>query len=290
LDDGDTTKTAAQGASRVGTSGFYGRLLTVAQPVKQATIYASSNSGWSDTAALITFELKGSNTAPNADGSNGTTLKTLTASDTNAGFVTLISTDSTTAYLYHWIRISDATAGNMYMALATFTHPGAVLASASGGTGTLWMFAGGTVDVMDGLYYYGPRAVDDDGDLTLTEGDDFSGDDVVVGRKFSGTFEPFIPHAGEGQSAKQTLHKRQIGEGAVKVQQSTGFIVGERGATTPSRETAYAAGEDQGADPPQREKVRTFPINGSDFDPRIELTKDTPGTLRVLELSADVDI
>lgn len=290
LDDGDTTKTAAEGGSRAGTSGYYGRLLTVAQPVKQATCYASSDQGWSDTAATITFELKGSNTAPNSDGSNGTTLDTLTATDTNAGSVTLISTDTTTAYLYHWIRVSDATAGNIYMALATFTHPGAVLASASGGTGALWMFAGGTVDVMNGLLYYGTRAVDDDGALTLAEGDDFSDSGVRIGLKFNATFEPFIPHAGEGQSAKQTLHARQIAEGAIKVQKSTGFTIGLRGATTPDREPTYAVGEDQGAAPTQREKVRTFTINGTDFDPRLELTKDTPGTLRVLEFSADVDI
>lgn len=290
LDDGDTTKTAAQGGSRASTSGFYGRTMTVAQPIKQATCYASSDAGWSDTAATITFELKGSNTAPNADGSNGTTLKTLTATDTNAGSVTLISTDTTTAYLYHWIRVSDATAGNIYMALATFTHPGAVLASNNAGTGTLWMFSGGTVDVMNGLKYYGTRAVDDDGDLTLEEGDDFSDSGVRIGRKFNAKFEPFLPHAGEGQSAKQTMRKRQVAEGAVKVQQSTGFTVGLRGATVPSREPAYAVGEVQDGAPTQREKVVTFPINASDFDPRIEVTKDTPGTLRVLELSAEVDI
>jgi len=290
LDDGDITKTAAQGGARAGTSGFYGRLMTVAQPVRSATVYASSDAGWSDTAAVITFELRGSNTAPDATGSDGTLLKSLTAADANAGTITLLSTDQDTAYLYHWVRISDSSAGNMYMALATFVHPGAVLQSDNGGTGTLWMFAGGDVDVMDGLYYYGTREVDDDGDLTLEEGDDFAASTVRVGLAYDATFEPFIPHASEGQPAKQTLHKRNLGEVAVKFQNSTGFNFGAVGGNNPTIIAAYKQGEDQDAAPPQREGVETFQPNGSDFDPRLELTKTTPGTLRVLELSYEVEI
>lgn len=290
LDDGDTTKTAAESASRAATSGFYGRYTPVAQPVKQATLWASSNSGWSDTAAVITFQLRASDSAPNADGSNGDLLGTLSASDTNGGMATVISTDTETAYLYRWVRISDATAGNIYLALASFVHPGAVLESPSGGTGDLWFYSGGTVQVMDGLLNYGEREVDDDGDLVEEEGDDFSADTVVVGFVYDSAFEPFIPHAEEGQSAKQTLHKRNMGEIAVKVQKSNGFNGGAHGATNPKIVPAYNQGDDQEDEPPQREGVYTFNPPGSDFDPRFEITKDTPGTLRALEVSFEVDI
>jgi hypothetical protein len=294
LDDGDTTKTAALGASRAGTSSYYGRLMAVAQPIKQATVYASSDAGYSDTAASITFELRASNTAPNSDGSDGTLLKTLSAIDTNAGSVTLISTDSTTDYLYHWVRISDATAGNIYAALVTFQHPGAILEASGGGTGDLWFFAGATnLQVMLGLLNYGTRSVDADGDLTLGEGDSFAGAQIV-GFPYSAAFEPFIPHAGEGQSGGQTTRKRQIGAWAVKVQKSNGFnmnmIEDGSAAANPTIIGAYEQGDDQGAAPAQREGVYIKQPRGSAFDPRTLLTKNTPGTLRVLETGFEISV
>jgi hypothetical protein len=291
LDDGDTTKTAAQGARNTGTSGFYGRSLMIAQPVKRAVVYATSDSGFSGAAGNVTIELKGSNTAPNSDGSNGTTLGSITVPDVLSAVEQIASSDTTTAYLYVWVRISRAGAATIHLALATFLYPGNVLASASGGTGDLWFFAGGSVEIMDGLLSYGTRAVDADGDLTLVEGDDFGAATVAAGLVFNSVFEPFVPHANEGQSAKQALQKRSIQAGRLAVQKSTGFDVNKvsSGATL-RREARYQQGEDQADAPAQREYVAEFNVPGSEYDPRFEVEKTTPGTLRVTELSYEITV
>lgn len=285
LDDSDTTKTAAQGAKNTGTTGFYGRSLIIAQPVKKAIVYSSSDQGFAGAVGPVTIELKASNTAPNSDGSNGTTLGTIVVADMLATMTEQVpSSDTTTEYLFVWVRLSCGAAAAIFVALVEFVYPGATLASANGGTGDLWFFAGGSIEMMDGLYSYGARPVDASGNVTAAEGDDLTVVTLTAGFTFSAVLEPFVPHAGEGQSAGQTMHKRSIHDARVAVQQSTGFVAGNY------TEARYRAGENESEDPPQRDTVVQFNNKGSAYDPSMELSKATPGTLRVLELSYEITV
>lgn len=290
LTDGDTTKTAAQGARQTGTSGFYGRQLPEPLQVRRVSVWATSDSGFTGAAGNVTIELKGSNTAPNADGSNGTSLGSITIADSLSGFAQVASSDTDTAYEYIWVRLSRAAATTIHLALVTFDYPGAVLEAPSGGTGDLWFFAGGNVEVMDGLYSYGERAVDTDGSLTLEEGDSLGGATVVAGFVYTGKIEPFLPHANEGQSAGQTVHPRAVYQGAIAVQESTGFDVQLVGGGSLTRIARYRQGENQGAAPTQREETAIFNVKGSEYDPRVELVKNTAGTLTVPEISFEISV
>lgn len=281
--DGDTSKTAAEGAMRGGTSGFYGRHLPVPLPLLKVEVWPSSDAGFSTTTGNITFELRGSNSAPNADGSNGTLLVQTVVADTTSGPVTITSADVDTAYSYLWVRLQDLGASNIYLAQAKFYRPGYTLEAPGGGVENLWMMAGRAPVLMNGLLPLGERDVDGDGLLVMQEGDVLTDNGIVAGFAWTATLEPFVPHANEGQSYGQTLQKRQL-RGAVAVQKSTGFKIAN--LVVPY----WRQGEDQSAAPPVREEVVEFSWQGADHDPRVALTKDTPGPLRVLELSMEVTV
>jgi hypothetical protein len=139
----------------------------------------------------------------------------------------------------------------------------------------------GTVEVYDGDKPLGPRTVAL-GELVALPGDDFSGDDIFIGYPWVAEFEPFVPHVQPAQSIRQSLRRRKIKQLAIAFQQSTGFILGNR------RVAMYKQGEDQSLAPPQREGVELFKPQGRSRDPRISLLKDTPGTLRILEIGIDI--
>lgn len=283
--DGTTAKAAAASSSKAANTGYVGRTLPVALPIKKVEVWPASDSGFAlGEAGSITLQLYGKNGAAPANSTDGTLLGTSTAADAIVGPVTINSSDTATPFLHRWVRNNNAAATNVYAAQTRHYTNGLRKAAAGGGTASLWMFAGGTVKVMKGLLPLGDRTVDATGAIVLGEGDDLSDAAIVVGFDWTATLEPFVPHANEGQSLKQTLHKRAIHEAAAAVQLSTGFKVSN------TRVAAWKAGEDQAIAPPQREEVVTFNVKGQDFDPRFQLVKDTPGTLRVIELSFEVDI
>jgi hypothetical protein len=160
--------------------------------------------------------------------------------------------------------------------------PAQIAATAPVGMGPLWPWEG-PVQVYDGEIPLGERMVED-GELQAMPGDDFSGanEDVYIGYGWTATFEPFVPHVQPGQSAQQSMRRRKVKRMAVAFQNSTGFVVGNR------RVAMYQQGEDQSLPPTQREGVELFRPQGRAYDPRIPLTKDTPGPLRIIEVGLDV--
>jgi hypothetical protein len=282
--DRDTSQTVAQGATHSGTNGFFGVLLTVALPAGKVECWPSSDQGYAQGGSgNITLEYRASNSAPNAGGTNGTLLGSLSLADTTSGPQTVTNTSgNNTAFLYHWVYITQTNATTEHLAEAKFYHAARVLEAPAGGTGDLWFLAGATVKVMDGLYYYGEREVDAAGDLVLIGEEDLSAATVVAGYGWTLELEPFVPHMPEGESVGQTMRPREISDARVAVQLSTGFTFMGR-IVSP-----YRTGENEEEDPPQREEVQEFKDTGSDYDPRKPLTKTTPGTLRVLEISLEV--
>jgi hypothetical protein len=194
--------------------------------------------------------------------------------------VTLSSTDDT-EYDYVWVRLSDASASNVYVASVRFYVEGQVNETATGGTGDLWFMAGASVDLVDGYRVIGSRDVDADGNIVPGEGDDLTVETLAVGRKWSGTYEPLIPHA-DG-APKQTTRRRKMTL-FITVQNATGFICGNRRIAT------YKQGEDQSESPPLRETTYKFRARGRAYDPRIELIKDSPGPFRILESAPEVTV
>jgi len=160
------------------------------------------------------------------------------------------------------------------------------LAPPGGGlTGPLWMFAGMTVDLMDGLRDLGQRSVSSVGDIVTLAGDDFSAVTITAGLTWSQSLEPFVPHAAEGPDFEQTLKVRRVRQIGVAVRRSVGFEFGNR--TIP----AYDWGQDPAAvQPTPKEQTFRFRRIGRDVDPRFSLTRSRPGTITVLEVSYEVTV
>lgn len=163
--------------------------------------------------------------------------------------------------------------------------PTALAPPGGGLTGPLWMFAGMTVDLADGLRDLGQRSVDTTGAIVTLAGDDFSAGTIIAGLTWSQSLEPFVPHAAEGPDFEQTLKIRRVRQVGVAVRRSVGFEFGNR--TIP----AYDWGQDPAAvQPTPKEQTFRFRRIGRDVDPRFSLTRSRPGTITVLEVSYEVTV
>jgi len=162
--------------------------------------------------------------------------------------------------------------------ISTLAPPGGAL------TGPLWMFAGMTVDLTDGLKDLGQRVVDNTGALMLLGGDDFSSATITAGLAWTQTYEPFLPHVAEGPDFEQTMRVRHVRQIAVAVQRSVGFTVGPR--TVPR----YSWGEDAANQPAAREETFRFRRLKRTVDPRLTLTRDRPGSITINEVSFQVTV
>lgn len=282
--DGVTSKAAAACAMQASGTGWAGKALPSAHPVKSVELYPSNDNGFAlGEGGNITLELRAKASATTT-GADGVLLGSTSIADVTSGPITINSNDDVTAYPYVWVRVINLTATNTYLAQAKFYRTGQVLASPSGGTGDLWFYAGAEVDLADGLKPMGTRAVNASGNLVEETGDDLSSATLNAGFAFESEFEPFVPHAGEGQSVRQSARLRSIKQAIITVQESTGFMFGTK------RVAPWRVSDDGSAAPPQREETLTFRPLGRSHDPRISLVKDTPGTLRVLEVGLEVNV
>lgn len=282
--DGVTSKAAASCAMQASGTGWAGKALPSAHPIDYAHVWPSSDNGFAlGEGGNITLELRAKASAT-VTGADGVLLATASLADVTSGPVVLTSNDDVTEYPYVWVRVINLTATNTYLAQVRFYRKGQVLESPSGGTGDLWFYAGSEVDLADGLKPMGTRAVNAAGNIVEEQGDDLSSATLNVGFAFESEFEPFVPHAGEGQSVRQSARLRSIKQALVTVQQSTGFTFGSK------RVAPWRVSDDGAAAPPQREETVTFRPLGRSYDPRISLVKDTPGTLRVLEVGLEVNV
>lgn len=163
-----------------------------------------------------------------------------------------------------------------------YNNPPAAL-DGGGALGPLWFAANGIVHLMEGTRPLDTRAVDANGFLVPVEGEDLSGD-IIAGFAWTEIFEPFVPHAAEGRSGKQTLRKRKFGKIAVTATHATGFVCANR------RVPAWRTGDSRDDPPLLREETRFFKKAGRALDPRVDLLKDVPGPMRLIEFGGEITV
>lgn len=176
-------------------------------------------------------------------------------------------------------------------------------AQAISGANTAPWLAVGSVNVMDGVRDLGSHLINASGAIVPNyPGEDLSSPTIVAGFAYSPLVEPFAPNVGAGADQKQRTRRRRVARVNVSVQNSTGFFFarlysGPVGASLPAsgavlggrRVPAYNQGDDQSQAPPLREQKYAFrgPV-GHSYDPRYAIIKDTPGPLRIGEISSEV--
>lgn len=158
-----------------------------------------------------------------------------------------------------------------------------------GGKGPLYNFPGpnSTVFLIDqGTRFMGVYNVDANGNLIpqFIDGENLLSAQLIAGQPWTAVFEPFIPHAQPGADQQQRTRKRKIAKGLVSFENSTGFVFGTR------RVPAYFVGDDPTQPAPLREGSEKIRPRGRSYDPRLTLTKDTPGPLTVVEIGFEVTV
>jgi hypothetical protein len=178
--------------------------------------------------------------------------------------------------------------------------------AAPAGKGPLWMWAGGSVTLMDqGTRQMGIYQVDANGNLIPQGigGENLASAQLVAGQPWTATLEPFVPDADPGRSIGQRMFKRRVSRMAVYVSNSTGFLMarlfsGPLTRTSPAlgtimntyRVTTYNQDDDATQPPPLREEAQRWRPLGRSYDARVAIIKDTPGPLLVHEIGIEATI
>jgi hypothetical protein len=211
---------------------------------------------------------------------------------TNYGAVSVVERLDDTQYLDGALSVNALP--------APFTPPG--------GKGPLYVFPGPNTSVflIDlGTRIMGTYQVDSNGFLVPQglAGENLGSLQLVAGQPWTATFEPWSPEAPPGQSQHQRLLKRRVSHMAVRVCNSTGFVMARlfSGPLTPTspalgtvinirRVPTWDQGDDPTQPPPQREDAFRWRPLGRSFDPRMAIIKDTPGPLMVQEVTMEITI
>jgi len=177
-----------------------------------------------------------------------------------------------------------------------------------GGKGPLYIFPGpgASVFLIDlGTRFMGTYQVDGNGFLIPQgiAGENLASAQLVAGQAWTATFEPWAPDAPPGQSQHQRLLKRRVSYLAVRVSNSTGFVMARlfAGPLTPTspaygtimnirRVPTWNQDDDPTQPPPQREDAFRWRPLGRNFDPRIAIIKDTPGPLMINEVTMEITV
>lgn len=268
-------------------------------------IYSPANDSFINGFSSGTVKFRGSN-----DAVSWTDLTTDIALSTAPGLLDVTSGISASqAYRYYGPIFKNTSGSAHTISLAqmfTFaTQTGAVRKTPTAGTGTLWWLAGGNADLMDGVLPKGPYAIDADGNITaVSPGEDMSSATLVAGVYWpSPTLELFVPNAPPGASRQQRTRPRFISKHVVTVKDSTGFSFrklysGPTGPNLPSygavlnsrRIPAWNVGENQAVAPPMRETTHFWRPAIRAYDPRVDIIKDVPGPLTIVEVTKEVTI
>ena len=257
--------------------GYVGEQFTTPQTVGQALVWPASDVGFAvGGSGNITLELRAKQTAPSSSG-DGTLLGsvTLTADQTTGPVVIDQTAYSTTTWAYAWIHVSQSGATALAIAQVLFQK------------GALWWLASGTVTLIDKVTrFMGTYSVDANGNLVpqFIGSENLASAQLVAGQPWTAVFEPFMPHAPGGADQQQRMRRRKVAKGVVSVEQSTGFVFGTR------RVPAYFVGDDATQPAPLRENSYQIRPRGRKYDPRLVLTKDTPGPLVVCEYGFEVTV
>jgi len=207
---------------------------------------------------------------------------------------------------YFGVTICEVLDDAKYLDAGLFVNALPAAFAAPVGKGPLWWIPSQTVSLMDqSTRSMGIYDIDVDGFIVPqgNAGEDLSAASLLAGQLWTATVEPFCPNAQPGADAGQRMKMRQISYFAAYVVHSTGFMLGHlfSGRITPTgpalgtlmnfrRFPAWNQGDDATLPPPDRETVEEYPPQGSSYDPRPVLIKDTPGPLQLLEFAIEVSI
>jgi hypothetical protein len=116
-DSGAAVKTSA-------TTAYAGQQLASAAVIASAVVFPSSQSGFADSGAVVSFNMRAKHTAPSSS-SDGTLLATgMFASASQSDPVSLSSTDTTTAWEYVWVEMTATAATDFCAAeIQFYTYP-----------------------------------------------------------------------------------------------------------------------------------------------------------------------
>jgi len=141
--------------------------------------------------------------------------------------------------------------------------------------------AGGTVAIGGPDFYAGEYGVSSDG--TIASEPSLEGE-RQFGLRFTSTVSPWAVELIE--SPRAGMLRARVIRFAVSVQDSASFMVW---CNRTSREVGgYAAGDPLDVPPPLRTQVYRFPVLGDKKQADLGITKDTPGRLRILALTQEV--
>ncbi|HET8921341.1 MAG TPA: hypothetical protein VFN27_16900 [Xanthobacteraceae bacterium] len=274
--NGTRVQAQAASADSPGGDGYVGEQFTTPQAIGLALVWPASDVGFAvGGSGNITLELRGKQTAP-ISATDGTLLKSITLSaNQTTGPVAIDQPYSTTTWAYAWIHVSRTGASAVAIAQVLFQ------------TGPLWWLANGTVTLVDNARrFMGTYNVDANGELVPQNigGENIASLQLVAGQPWTAVFEPFLPHAPGGADQQQRMRRRKVAKGLVSVENSTGFVFGTR------RVPAYFVGDDVTQPAPLREGSYQIRPRGRTYDPRLVLTKDTPGSLTVVEYGFEVTV
>lgn len=172
-----------------------------------------------------------------------------------------------------------------YLDAAVFVNSVPITLSPPAGKGPLWFWAGGSVRLIDlGTRDMGLYQVDVNGFIVpqFNAAENLASAQLVAGLPWTSTFEPFVPAMQPGTDVLQRMRKRRIAKASIYVLQSNGFTWGKR------RVPPYNQGDNEEIAPPLREEAYDFRMLGRANDPRVQLIKDTPGPITILEIAMEV--
>ena len=218
----------------------------------------------------------------------------------NAGALNFGTRAGSPVYL---IETLDAT---QYLDCAILVNSPPAALTPPGGDGPLWLFANGSVFLMDtGGRPMGVYQVDATGHIIPQNngGENLSSAGLVAGQPWLSVLESFCPDASPGQSAHQRMFKRRISRMATYVSNSTGLVLARLfsdniTATSPPYGTvmnilripAWNQDDNPTQPPPWREEAYRWRPLGRSYDPRVAIIKDTPGPLIVHEIGLEATI
>lgn len=188
---------------------------------------------------------------------------------------------------YFGVNIVEVLDGTQYLDAAVLVNNPPPALVPSGGQGPLWWMPSQSVTLIDlGTRQMGVYQIDAQGFIVPQNigGEDLASAQLVAGQAWTSTFEPFLPPVQGGQSVGQRMKRRKIAKWAVTANHGTGFVFAD------ARVTAYRQDDDATQPPPLREETVTGRRMGRDYDPRVQLIKDVPGPLVLLEIGLDVTI
>lgn len=141
-------------------------------------------------------------------------------------------------------------------------------------------FAGSTVQVISGGFYYGDIVVGENGELPFPVGVD----EVLAGFKFDVIVDPLIEDFESGESVGQRLRRRKISKVMVRVKDTQQFDIDGR------QYGGYRVGDDMGDPVPARTDTYTYRQIGRSHDPGYRISQTIPGGFKLLETTTEVTV